>query len=110
MNSGRNQFRSVLNRWSPTNTNTNIPRASFGGDSGNTALSDRWVEDAGFFRLQNLQIGYTFDSKIVESINLSRLRVYGSLSNVFVLSPFDALDPENDTTPFNITLGFNVSF
>ena len=72
-------------------------------------MSDRWVEDAGFFRLQNLQLGYSFDKGVLNKIKASNLRLYISASNVFVISPYSGLDPENDTTPFIFQTGINLS-
>ena len=109
-NGGSNYFTTVLDRWTPSNPSNTFPRAVSGDPSGNNRFSDRWVEDADFLRLQNVQLGYTFDSDILESIKFGNLRVFASLSNVFVLTPFSGIDPENDTTPFVITCGLNASF
>jgi len=107
---GGNYLTDYLNRWTPENTNTNIPRAVHEDPSGNNRFSDRFVHDAGFFRFQNFQVGYNFSSQLLSKVNASNLRVYFSGANIFVLSPFPDLDPENITTPTTFTLGLNLGF
>ena len=107
---GSNFFTSVQNRWTPTNPSNTFPRAVADDPSENNRLSDRWVEDADFFRLQNLQLGYSFGDQILEGFGASNFRIYASLSNVFVITPYSGLDPEHDTTPTTMTLGFNIGF
>ena len=107
---GVNFLTSVRDRWTPQNPSTTQPRAIAGDPSGNNRFSDRWVEDADFLRLQNMQIGYSFNRDVLDAIGASNLRLYSSFSNVFVITKYDGLDPENDTTPFVVTMGFNIGF
>lgn len=106
---GVNYLTSVGDRWTSSNPSTEMPRAISSDPSGNNRMSDRWVEDAGFFRLQNLQLGYSFDRNILSKIKASNLRIYMSASNVFVITPYTGLDPENDSTPFIFQTGINLS-
>ncbi|GAB5476080.1 MAG: TonB-dependent receptor [Maribacter sp.] len=105
-----NYLREILGYWTPQNNSNIYPRLVAGDPSGNNRFSDRWVEDADFFRLQNIQLGYTFNSKLVEQMGVTNLRLYTTISNVFVASPYSGLDPENDTTPFTYTMGLNIGF
>jgi TonB-linked SusC/RagA family outer membrane protein len=108
---GGGNFLEVYNdRWTTTNPSTTIPRAIAEDPSGNNRISDRMVENAGFLRFQNLQIGYNFRGGILEKINASSMRCYLSGSNLFVLTPYTGLDPENVNTPVVFTLGVNVNF
>jgi hypothetical protein len=107
---GINFLSVVKDRWTPTNPSNTIPRAVAGDPSGNTRFSDRYVEDADFLRLQNLQFGYSFGQNVLQTIKATNLRLYTSFSNVFVTSPYTGLDPENDTTPSIMTLGVNIGF
>ena len=110
-NIGPNYLTSILDSWTPTNPSTTLPRIVAEDPSGNNRLSDRFVEDADFFRLQNLQFGYSFNPDLLEQLGgATRFRVYTTLSNVFVVTPYTGLDPENDTTPFVLTMGLNLSF
>lgn len=109
---GVNSLTTVRNRWTSDNPSATMPRAISGDPSGNTRFSDRWVEDAGFFRLQHAQLGYNFDAThpLIEKIRASNLRLFISASNVFVASPYSGLDPENDSTPTTLMFGLNLGF
>ena len=107
---GMNFLADYRNRWTPTNPSNIIPRAIQGDPSGNNRISDRMVQNAGFLRLQNIQVGYNFKGKMLTKIGADRLRCFLSGSNLFVISPYKDLDPENITTPTTISMGANLSF
>lgn len=108
---GPNYLIDYLNRWTPENPSNTIPRAIQGDPSGNNRISDRFVHNAGFLRLQNLQIGYTLSPELLSKIGARTLRVSATGSNLFVIAPqFPDLDPENITTPTVFTLGLNFGF
>lgn len=110
-NAGDNNYlTSLLDSWTPSNRSTTQPRIVAGDPSGNNRFSDRWIEDADFLRLQNLQLGYSFKPALLDQLRASNFRVYTTLSNVFVITPYSGLDPEDDTTPFTFTMGFNIGF
>ena len=88
-----NQFRSILNRWTPDNQNTNIPRAV------NVKLTIRaWdylVEDGSFLRIQNINLGYKLPEKLAsKSKMIQSARLYASLQNFFTFTNYSGLDPE----------------
>ncbi len=56
--------------------------------------SDYWLEDGSFFRLQSVTLGYNLPQKIVTKIGLSRLRVYATAENLFVINGYNGIDPE----------------
>ncbi len=107
---GVNYLASVRNRWTINNPSTTMPRAISSDPTSNNRFSDRWVEDAGFFRMQNAQIGYNFSGPAIEQAKIANLRIYLSMSNLFVLSPYSGLDPEDDTTPNTFVFGINLGF
>jgi hypothetical protein len=107
---GANYLTSVLGRWTEDRKSTTMPRAMAADPTQNNRFSDRWVEDAGFLKLQNLQVGYNFSASIIERIGVDNLRCYLSGSNLMTLTSWSGLDPENDTTPVVFTLGVNLSF
>jgi len=84
----------ALNRWTPTNTNTDIPRNGFYYMSYGGYINDHFVENASFLRLRNLTLGYTVPlrTKAIQSI-----RVYGMAENLFTISNYSGWDPEVDT-------------
>lgn len=106
-----------LDYWSETNTGAKYPRI-LNKDDGehNYAISDFWKINAGYLRMKNLQIGYTFPGKLLAPTGFSRVRVYLSASNLFTISNFvPGFDPEISavsTYPFSRTFSFglNVQF
>lgn len=108
---GPNYLIDYVDRWTPENPSTTIPRAIQGDPSGNNRTSDRFVHNAGFLRLQNLQIGYTLTPELISKIGARTLRLSLTGSNLFVIAPqFPDLDPENITTPTVFTFGLNFGF
>ncbi len=107
---GNNFLAEYANRWTPTNTGSSIPRAVQSDPSGNNRISDRHVEDAGFLRFQNFQIGYNFKGSVIQKLGLNNLRCYVAGTNLFVILPYNDLDPEDITTPTTFSIGANLSF
>jgi len=97
MNSLFGQTTAVLNRWTPTNTNTNIPRAIYGDTPNNRRTSTRWLEDGDFIRLKNANIGYTFSPSLVKRLKLNSLRMYVAGQNLWTKTKYQGLDPEVST-------------
>jgi TonB-linked SusC/RagA family outer membrane protein len=91
---GSNRTVAVLNHWTIQNPDAPLPRAVVGDPNQNDRLSNRWIEDAQYFRLRNAQIGYT----LPRLMGLERTRVYLSALNVFTLTPYKGLDPEFTTS------------
>ncbi|HEY3406049.1 MAG TPA: TonB-dependent receptor [Ohtaekwangia sp.] len=99
----------VLDRWTPENTDTNVPRAVSGDPNGNSRASDRFVEDGSYFRVKNLTLGYNFSSVGSATKNaVTRLRVYTTMQNLLTITKYKSgYDPEignrnngmNGTTP-----------
>ncbi|MCC5932365.1 MAG: TonB-dependent receptor [Cyclobacteriaceae bacterium] len=107
---GTNYHANSLNRWTPDNPSNTVPRAIQQDPSRNNIFSDRFVWDAGFLRFQNFQLGYTIAPNTLQRMGMSNARVFIMGQNLFVLSPFPDLDPENITTPRVFTIGANISF
>ncbi|MDR3716959.1 MAG: TonB-dependent receptor [Puia sp.] len=101
MNSnGRNQWTTVLNAWTPDHPSTKMPRAVYQDPNDNIRVSDRFVENASYLRLQNLQIGYSFPKKWMDDTKVFQgLRIFVEGINLFTITKYTGLDPENDTNP-----------
>lgn len=89
-----NKDRALLNYWTPTNTNTNIPRLDAADYNNNNRLSDRYVENGSYLRLRNVQFGYTLPSSFVKKMMLQNVRVFLSGQNLFTISNYSGIDPE----------------
>lgn len=86
-----NATTNALNRWTPANTNTDVPRAAVGRTR---RVSTRWIYDGSFIRLKNLALGYSLPSELLGRMNISRLRVYVSAQNIFTSTDYPGYDPE----------------
>ncbi len=89
------------NSWTPTNTGAEIPKASNKSNfSTSTQSTSFYIEDGSFFRLKNLQIGYTLPKNILGNV-FSNARIYVQGVNLFTLTKYTGMDPElasfNDT-------------
>jgi TonB-linked SusC/RagA family outer membrane protein len=84
----------VLNAWTPSNTNTNIPRAVGGDPNQNVRTSDRFIESGSYLRLKNLSIGYTLPLSTLTKGNITQLRVYVSGQNLLTFTKYTGYDPE----------------
>ena len=88
----------VLNSWTPSNTDTNIPRASISDPAGNKAPSSFFVEDGSYLRLKNLDLGYTFDDGAFGVDWVKDVRLSLNIQNLFVLTNYSGYDPDVSST------------
>lgn len=103
----------MLDRWTPENTNTNIPRATRSSGRYGVWETDWSVQDASFLRLSALTLAYTFPGAIIERAKLNNVRIYFTGSNLFVATKYKGYDPEGgDSYPMSrmFVTGINVSF
>ncbi len=103
-----------LDSWTPENPNASMPRLSMKDDK-NRIISSFWVQDASYLKMRNIQLGYTLPAKLIGKYGISRLRIYGSIDNLFTISSFDSVDPELVTGTYypltrNYTFGLNITF
>lgn len=76
-------------RWTPDNPTNKYPSLR---DGRQVKISDWWIEDGSFLRIQNLNIGYTFD--LPKKSFLSKARIYMNASNLYTFTKFKGYDPE----------------
>ena len=111
---GNNYSVSVRDRWTPSNTDTEIPRAVVGDPAGNTRFSDRFVENAAYVRLNNWQLGYSVPRDFLNRLGnpVSSFRLYVAGQNNIYINSWKGLDPTNDDFPLPKTymLGLKVKF
>jgi hypothetical protein len=102
----------ILNRWTPENTNTNIPRAYSDGGRFGLGEVDWAVQDASFIRLSAITLSYTLPKKWMKAVFVDNLRVYATGTNLLTLSKYKGFDPETgDWYPNSkmIVFGLNLS-
>lgn len=120
-----NVVKDVLNAWSPTHKDTNIPIMKTQNTNGGNALpSEFYIEDGSYFRFKNVQLGYTLPANVSQKWKINRLRVFASAQNLFTITNYSGYDPEVSSNAlfsrgidFNsypnariYNLGFNLSF
>lgn len=76
-------------RWTPDNPTNDYPSLREGRQ---TKISDWWIEDGSFLRIQNLNVGYTFN--IPKKYFLSKARLYVNAANLYTFTKFKGYDPE----------------
>ncbi len=89
---GQNWHKDILNAWGPENPTSRIPRLQY-EDQNQNANSDRFLMNASYLNLQNINFGYTLPSKITQKFGVGKLRVYLSCENVWYWSKRQGFDP-----------------
>jgi TonB-linked SusC/RagA family outer membrane protein len=90
-----NHYIDELNYWTPTHTNTMVPRPVIGDPNGNDGPSNRWVQNGAYIKLQNAQIGYTFPARTLSQTHVfSSARIYISGQNLLTFTGYKGYDPD----------------
>ncbi len=101
-----NRSTRVLDSWTPTNTNATLPALSNSLHGVEIFSNSYFVEDGSYFRLKNLQIGYSLPDTIIDKLGISNLRLYVQGTNIFTITGYEGLNPE--ITPIdNLNLGID---
>src|SRR5690606_6647321 len=102
-----NQRSTVIDRWTPDNRNTIIPRAS--STKGMDDAHDRYVEDGSYLRLKNVQLAYTIPlGATVLGKAMRSLRIYANAQNVLTFTNYTGMDPEvNRYASNNVRQGYD---
>lgn len=108
-NAYNNQLNTVSDRYTTDNPNGSLPRFT-STNANNTYTSDRYIEDGSYLRIQNIAIGYQLPKNLVSKLKISKLRVYGSVQNLYTFTNYSGYDPEigslnNSILLMNVDLG-----
>ncbi|WP_281613248.1 TonB-dependent receptor [Flammeovirga sp. SubArs3] len=107
MTDAKSQTTAVLRRWKRPGDVTDIPKSSQ-GNTDNSRISTRFVEDASYLRLKALTIGYDLPSNLLEKIRVGSFRVYATGENLWTLTNYSGYDPEvNQGGNSNTVLGID---
>jgi TonB-linked SusC/RagA family outer membrane protein len=106
--------------------NPTIPRFSTNDGANNNRMSDRWIEDGSYLRIQNISLAYNLPSVWIKKVGLQKAKVYFNAQNVWTFTNYSGLDPEIGSfnqmagvtnfdcgrypSPRVYTLGVNVTF
>lgn len=115
-------YETTTDYWTPENTDAFFPRPyAHRETTKNQITQTRFLQNAAYTRLKNIQVGYSLPNKILEPVNLQRVRFYLSGENLLTFSPIDEnFDPERLHGNFGngksyplfrtITMGLNIEF
>ncbi|WP_299246878.1 TonB-dependent receptor [uncultured Aquimarina sp.] len=122
-----NQATSVIDRFSASNTDGSLPRYSDGDKNGNNRVSDRFIEDGSYLRIQSVTFGCTLPKDTFGKTKIfDQIRVYTTIQNLYTFTDYSGYDPEVGSlnqqaifkgidfgrypVPRTMTLGLNVQF
>ncbi len=98
-----NFLTSTLNHWTKEGSSNTMPRLTVDDNNNNNRYSDRWIENASFMRIRNIQIAYNIPSETLENMTkgaISRFRIYVAAQNLMTFTKYTGFDPE-------VTRGFS---
>lgn len=107
------------NYWRPDNENALFPRLLPSGSGGNNyLLATQWIRSAAYFRIKNINLGYTLPQSVLSKTKISNFRIYFSCANLLTLSnAWKGFDPEINSANAEFyplmrtfTGGINVTF
>lgn len=107
----------LLNAWTPTNTNTDVPSLT----ANNLTLggsSDRFLHKSDFIRLKNVSLGYIFSKNQLGNLPVRSIKLFLQAENILTMTGWKGFDPEPVTTyslnvypnPKTVSVGLNVDF
>ncbi len=98
-----NQLTTVSGRYTPTNTTGTMPRYNQYHD-GNRRISDRYIEDGSYLRIQNLSLGYNLPKLLLNKVKINNAKVYFSGQNLYTFTKYTGYDPELGAINNNVRL------
>jgi len=116
--SDNNMSADILNAWTPTNTETNVPSLDAANFDVASDMSDKWLKDASYIRLRNLSIGYNFDKKMLDKTFMTSLKFFVQGENLKTWTKWRGFDADSGEltnlgkfpAPRTISFGVNVEF
>ena len=109
-----------------SNPDAPLPRFSSLDGNRNNRMSDRWIEDGSYLRIQNISLSYHIPSSLLQKAHIAAAKIYFNAQNVYTFTSYKGYDPEigafNQSalrqnidmgrypTPRTYTLGLNLTF
>jgi TonB-linked SusC/RagA family outer membrane protein len=92
-----NQTTDQMNRWQKAGDVTDVPQARL-GDGNGTKESSRYLSDASYLRIRNINLGYNIPTRLINKIKLTNMRVYVGVQNLYTFTKYKGWDPEVNYT------------
>jgi TonB-linked SusC/RagA family outer membrane protein len=93
-NPKQNYTSDIFNRWHGEGTSNTMPRMSEVSNRNNQYVSDIYMHDADFLRINNLTIGYNFNEALKRVTWMSNLKLYMAVNNLYTFTDYNGMDPE----------------
>jgi len=103
----------VLDAWTPSNTNTSVPRAISSDPNQNARPSTRFLEDGSYLRLKNVILGYNIPGASLQTLTkgvVKNFRIYVSAQNMLTFTNYSGYDPEVGNRTPNSSLTNGIDF
>ena len=109
----------LLDSWHEAGDITDIPRIDMGKSNYQNPSSSRWLTDASYLNIRNITLSYAFPKSVTQKLDLSGLRIYGSVENAHLFCARTGMDPQysfagtsyNDYSPARtMSIGLNIQF
>lgn len=102
---GTNWHTDIRNAWTTPGQETNVPRLDALTDNGkySSYTSTRWMTKSDYLSLNNVTVGYTVPTKLINKLGLAKLRVYFAGDNLGLLSARKGLDPRQSYTSASVS-------
>ena len=116
---GTNWHKDILNAWTPTNTNTDVPYLNTNDQNVANRSTDRFLTSSNYLSVNNITFGYTLPKTWTRKFQIERLRFYFAADNVGIISARKGLDPRQSYTSATTALytpirtisgGINLTF
>jgi TonB-linked SusC/RagA family outer membrane protein len=109
-NPKQNYTSDIFNRWHGEGTSNTMPRLSETSNQNNQLISDIYMHNADFLRINNLTIGYNFNKLLSDFKFMSNLKLYAAVNNLYTFTNYNGMDPEvrfghNESWASGIDLG-----
>lgn len=91
-----NWHEDILQRWTPSNTNTDVPRVVWNDPNNNQRDSDRpgWLQKGDYFRIQTISLGYTLPATLLSGLKMESARIYFTMQNVYTFMAYKGYNPD----------------
>ena len=90
----QNYTSSVFERWHGEGTSTKMPRLTYGSNRNQQYISDIYMHDADFLRINNLTFGYNFGNLLSKFDAISNIKIYAAVNNLYTFTKYDGMYPE----------------
>lgn len=89
-----NMSTTMLDYWQKEGDNTAVPRLDRRNENNNMRFSDRYICDGSYFRIKNLQLGFTLPQEWTRTALIENCRIYFAAQNLLTISSYRGFDPE----------------